>query len=124
MPTDKKVAFISGANRGIGFETARQLGQKGITVIVGARTQRAAKEAADKLVSQNVEAHPVTFDVTKDDDRRAAARFVAENFGKLDILVNNAGITGDGGLLNSETIETSESELQAVFNTNLFSVIA
>jgi NAD(P)-dependent dehydrogenase (short-subunit alcohol dehydrogenase family) len=124
MPSDKKVALISGANRGIGFETARQLGQKGITVIVGARTHRAAKEAADKLVSQNMEAHPVTFDVTKDDDRRAAARFVAENFGKLDILVNNAGITGDGGLLNSETIETSESELQAVFNTNLFSVIA
>jgi NAD(P)-dependent dehydrogenase (short-subunit alcohol dehydrogenase family) len=124
MPSEKKVALISGANRGIGFETARQLGQKGITVIVAARTAQAAKEAADKLVSENVEAYPVALDVTKEDDRKAAAKFVAEKFGKLDILVNNAGIGGDGGLLNPHTIETTEAELQAVFNTNLFSVIA
>jgi NAD(P)-dependent dehydrogenase (short-subunit alcohol dehydrogenase family) len=124
MPSDKKVALISGANRGIGFETARQLGQKGITVIVGARTYRAAKEAADKLVAERIEAYPVALDVTKDEDRVAAARFVAEKFGKLDILVNNAGIGGEGGLLNPHTIETTESELQTVFNTNLFSVIA
>jgi NAD(P)-dependent dehydrogenase (short-subunit alcohol dehydrogenase family) len=123
MPSDKKVALISGANRGIGFETARQLGQKGITVIVAARTHQAAKEAADKLVSENVEAYPVTLDVTREEDRKAAARFVAEKFGKLDILVNNAAIGGEGGLLNPRTIETSESELQSVFNTNLFSVV-
>ncbi|HEY4048434.1 MAG TPA: SDR family oxidoreductase [Acidobacteriaceae bacterium] len=124
MSNDKKVALITGANHGIGFETARQLGQKGITVIVAARSQRAAKEAVDKLIAEGIEAYPVTLDVTKDEDRKAAASFVAENFGKLDILVNNAGITGDGGLLDSRTIETSESELQVVFNTNLFSVIA
>lgn len=124
MPSEKKVAVISGANRGIGFETARQLGQKGITVVVGARTYQAAKEAADKLVSEHMEAYPVVLDVTKDEDRKAAARFVAEKFGKLDILVNNAGITGEGGLLSPQTIETRESELQTVFNANLFSVIA
>jgi NAD(P)-dependent dehydrogenase (short-subunit alcohol dehydrogenase family) len=124
MPSDKKIALISGANRGIGFETARQLGQKGITVIVGARTHRAAQEAADKLASENIEAYPVALDVTKVEDRKAAARFVEKKFGTLDILVNNAGIVGDGGLLNPHTIETTESELQSVFNTNLFSVIA
>jgi NAD(P)-dependent dehydrogenase (short-subunit alcohol dehydrogenase family) len=124
MPSDRKVALISGANRGIGFETARQLGQKGITVVVGARTYQAAKEAADKLVSEKIEAYPVTLDITKDEDRKAAAKFVAEKFGSLDILVNNAGDPGVGGILNAHTIETEESELQSVFNINLFSVIA
>ncbi|MBB5331647.1 NAD(P)-dependent dehydrogenase (short-subunit alcohol dehydrogenase family) [Edaphobacter lichenicola] len=124
MPSEKKVALISGANRGIGFETARQLGQKGITVVVGARTQQAAKEAADKLVAENIEAYPVTLDVTKDEDRKAAAKFVAEKFGTLDILVNNAGIGGEGGLLNAHTVSTTDEELQNVFNTNLFSVVS
>jgi NAD(P)-dependent dehydrogenase (short-subunit alcohol dehydrogenase family) len=124
MPSDKKVAFISGANRGIGFETARQLGQKGVTVIVSARTLQEAKEAAGKLTSENIEAYGVVLDVTKEADRKAAAAFAAEKFGKLDILINNAGIGGEGGLLNAHTIETTESEFQAVFNTNLYSVIA
>jgi NAD(P)-dependent dehydrogenase (short-subunit alcohol dehydrogenase family) len=124
MPSDKKVALISGANRGIGFETARQLGQKGVTVVVGARTLQTAKETADNLASENIEAYPVALDVTSDADRKAAAAFVAEKFGKLDILINNAGVAGDGGLLNAHTIQTTESELQAVFNINLFSVIA
>jgi NAD(P)-dependent dehydrogenase (short-subunit alcohol dehydrogenase family) len=124
MPSEKKVALISGANRGIGFETARQLGQKGITVVVGARTQQAAKEAADKLASENIEAYAVTLDVTKDEDRKAAAQFVAEKFGALDILVNNAGVGGEGGLLNAHTVSTTDEELQDVFNTNLFSVVS
>jgi NAD(P)-dependent dehydrogenase (short-subunit alcohol dehydrogenase family) len=124
MPSDKKVALISGANRGIGFETARQLGQVGVTVVVGARTHQAAKEAADRLTAENIEAYPVALDVTSDVDRKAAARFLAEKFGKLDILVNNAGVGGEGGLLNAHTIETTEEELESVFNTNLFSVIA
>jgi NAD(P)-dependent dehydrogenase (short-subunit alcohol dehydrogenase family) len=124
MPSEKKVALISGANRGIGFETARQLGQKGITIIVGARTLEAAKAAADKLVLENIEAYPVALDVTKDADRKAAAQFVEEKFGTLDILVNNAGIGGEGGLLNAHTVQTTDAELHNVFNTNLFSVLA
>ncbi len=122
MPSDKKVALITGANRGLGLETARQLGQKGVTVIVGARTQEAAKETADKLVSEKIDAYPVVLDVTKDADRKAAAKFIEEKFGKLDILVNNAGITG-GGLV-PRTIETTEGELQKVFSTNVFSTVA
>lgn len=124
MPGDKKVALVTGANRGIGFETARQLGQKGITVVVGARTPHAAKEATTKLASEGIETYPLALDVTSDADRKAAAAFLSEKFGKLDILINNAGIAGDGGLLNAHTIETTQSELEAVFNTNLFSVIA
>ena len=124
MPSDKKVALVTGATRGIGFETARQLGQKGITVVVGGRTQQDATEAAGKLVTEGLEAYPVAVDITKDADRKAAASFVAERFGKLDILINNAGVGGEGGLLNPHTIETTQEELESIFNTNLFSVVA
>ncbi len=124
MPSDKKVALVTGANRGIGFETAHQLGQKGITVVVGARALQAAEEAVIRLESKGIEAYPLALDVNSDADRRAAFAFLSEKFGKLDILINNAGIAGDGGLLNAHTIETTQSELEAVFNTNLFSVIA
>jgi len=124
MSSSKKIALITGANRGIGFETARQLGQKNVTVVVGARSYEKAKETADKLVKENIEAYPVALDVTKDQDRKAAARFIAEKFGVLDILINNAGVGGEGDVLTPKTIETSETELENVFNTNLFSVIA
>jgi NAD(P)-dependent dehydrogenase (short-subunit alcohol dehydrogenase family) len=124
MPSDKKVALVTGANRGIGFETARQLGQKGITVVIGARTQQAAKETADKLIAENIEAYAVALDIDKDSDRKAAASFIAEKFGKLDILINNAGVGAEGGILNAHTIETSQEELESAFNTNLFSVVA
>jgi len=124
MPGEKKVALITGATRGIGFETARQLGQSGIAVLVGGRTQHEAEKAADRLVAENIEAYPVAVDITKDADRKATARFVSEKFGKLDILVNNAGIGGEGGLLNPHTIETTQEELESVFDTNLFSVVA
>ncbi len=124
MPGDKKVALVTGANRGIGFETAHQLGQKGITVVVGSRTLQAANEAAARLASKGIEAYPLALDVNSDADRKAAAAFLSEKFGKLDILINNAGIVGDGGIFNAHTIETTQSELETVFNTNLFSVIA
>jgi NAD(P)-dependent dehydrogenase (short-subunit alcohol dehydrogenase family) len=124
MPSKNKVAVVTGATRGIGFETARQLGQNGVTVIVGGRTQQEAKDAANKLVAENIQAYPVTLDITKDVDRKAAARFVAEKFGHLDILINNAGVGGEGGFLNPHTIETTAEEFQSVFDTNLFSVVA
>jgi NAD(P)-dependent dehydrogenase (short-subunit alcohol dehydrogenase family) len=95
MPSDKKVALVTGATRGIGFETARQLGQKGIAVIVGGRTKEAAQHAAEKLAAENIEAYSVVLDIIKDADRKAAVGFVAEKFGKLDILINNAGVGGE-----------------------------
>lgn len=124
MPRNKKVALITGANRGIGFETARQLGQKNVTVIVAARTYDAADKAAQALVAEGIDARALALDITKEEDRKAAAKTVTENFGVLDILVNNAGTGGEGGILNPHTIETSVSELQSVFDINLFSVVA
>src|SRR5580658_9038918 len=88
MANDKKVALVTGANRGIGLETARQLGQTGITVVVAARSLAAATDKAEKLKSEGLDVVPVQLDVTNEADRKAAAKTVAEKFGKLDILIN------------------------------------
>jgi NAD(P)-dependent dehydrogenase (short-subunit alcohol dehydrogenase family) len=123
MAQDKKVALITGANRGIGFETAKQLGQKGITVIVGARKLSDAEQAAAKLKADGIDAYGVKLDVTKAEDRSATAQFVSKTFGRLDILINNAGVISADGL-GSRTSDTADEQLLAVYQTNLFSVVA
>ena len=121
---EKKVALITGANRGIGFETARQLGQQGILVIVAARTLQSAEEASKKLKAEGIDSLAVKLDVTNAQDRQAVTDFITEKFDKLDILINNAGISAPGGLFGVRAVETSEEELQSLLNTNFFSVIA
>jgi NAD(P)-dependent dehydrogenase (short-subunit alcohol dehydrogenase family) len=124
MAHANRVALITGSNRGIGFETARQLGQQGITVIVTGRTSKEADDTARKLQQEGIDASGVTLDVTKADDRIAVARYIESRFGKLDILVNNAGIGPSDGLIGKRTSESSQEELQNVFNVNLFSLVA
>ena len=123
MPPEKKIALVTGANRGIGFETARQLGQKHVTVVVAARTLKSAEETAAKLKAEGIDAFPVKLDVTNAQDRETVAKTVSDRFGKLDILINNAGVGAQDGLVN-KTVHTTEEELQKIFGTNLFSVIA
>jgi NAD(P)-dependent dehydrogenase (short-subunit alcohol dehydrogenase family) len=123
MTTEQRVALVTGANRGIGLETARQLGKQGITVVVGARTLESAKETAAKLKSEGINAVPVKLDVTNAKDREAAAKAVEEQFGKLDILINNAGISSPDGIFVRKTVNTSDEELQSVFGTNVFSTV-
>lgn len=124
MADGKKVALITGSNRGIGFETARQLGQQGITVIVTGRTDKDAADTARKLQEEGIDASGVTLDVTKAEDRVAVARHIESQFGKLDILINNAGIGPSDGLIGKRTSESSQEELQNIFNVNLFSLVA
>lgn len=123
MSQEKKVALITGANRGIGLETAKQLGEQGVTILVGARQQTAADETAAKLKAAGIDAYGVQLDVVKDADRKAAAKYIADKFGKLDILINNAGITAKTGF-EAVNSQTEDSELARVFDTNLFAVVA
>jgi NAD(P)-dependent dehydrogenase (short-subunit alcohol dehydrogenase family) len=116
--------LITGSNRGIGFETARQLGERGVMVIVSARTEREAAEAARKLQKEGIEADSVMLDVTKAIDRSATATFIESTYGKLDILVNNAGIGPVDGLIGLRASLSTEDELQNIFNINLFSLVA
>lgn len=124
MAHGKKVALISGANRGIGLETAKQLGEKGVIVVLGSRKLSDAEAATAKLKSEGIDAYAIQLDVNKPADRTAAAKFIEEHFGKLDILVNNAGVLSDHGLGTNSTSRTTEDELRNVFDTNLFSVVA
>ena len=102
------IALITGANKGIGLETARLLGERGMTVLLGCRDAERAKAAEVELRSGGAIAHAVALDVTDEASIRAAAQRVESEFGHLDILINNAGIArGDGqGLPSQTTLET------------------
>lgn len=123
MSTGKKVALISGANKGIGLETARQLGKQGITVLLGARDLAKGEAAAEQLKKEGIDVRAVKFDVVNAADITAAAALVAKEFGKLDILINNAGVMFEPiGGNNSSTV--SEEVLRDTFETNFFSAVA
>ena len=90
--TENKVALITGANKGLGLEIARQLGRQGITVVLGSRDPAKGQAAADTLKSEGIDAHTVKLEVTDAGDVAALPAFFADKFGRLDILVNNAGV--------------------------------
>ena len=123
MSENKKVALITGANKGIGLETARQLGKLGITVILGSRHLAKGEAEAAKLRAEGIDARPLQLDVRNAADRDAAVKYFADNFGKLDILVNNAGIAMETWGVN-RTSSTPETVLQQTFETNLFAPVA
>src|SRR5271155_5228069 len=122
MSTDKKVALITGGNKGIGLETARQLGKLGITVLVGARDLAKGEAAVVELKKDGVEARAVKLDVDNSADYAAVAKLIEKDYGKLDILINNAGIMIDSRKSN-ETSKTSKDLLHKTFNTNFFAAV-
>ena len=123
MSAVKKVALITGANRGLGLETARQLGRQGITVLVGARELAKSEAAASELKKEGIDARAVKLDVSNAADYAAVAKLIEKEFGRLDILVNNAGIFLDSRGPN-QTGKTSPEILRKTFDTNFFAVVA
>jgi NAD(P)-dependent dehydrogenase (short-subunit alcohol dehydrogenase family) len=116
----ERVALITGANKGIGFETARQLGKQGTTVLVGSREKNRGQKAVDTLGGEGIDARLLVLDVTDQATIDRAAADVERDFGRIDILVNNAGL-----LL--ERISPSECEienLRKTFETNVFGLFA
>jgi NAD(P)-dependent dehydrogenase (short-subunit alcohol dehydrogenase family) len=120
--TTKKVALITGGNKGIGLETARQLGKLGITVVIGVRDLAKGEAAVAELKKDGVDARAVKLDVDNAADYEAVKKTLEKDFGVLDILVNNAGIFLDGRKGN-ETSKTSQEILRKTFNTNFFAVV-
>ncbi|MEZ5016789.1 MAG: SDR family oxidoreductase [Flavipsychrobacter sp.] len=119
----KKVALITGANKGIGLETARQLGKKDMVVLIGARSLDKANKAVEELANENIEAKAVQLDVTKNEDIQNVAKTIEQEYGHLDVLVNNAGIIQGESFYGDSTQEVAVADLQDTFNTNLFGVV-
>jgi NAD(P)-dependent dehydrogenase (short-subunit alcohol dehydrogenase family) len=118
-----KVALITGANRGLGFATARALGHEGITVLVGSRDASAGENAAASLRADGVDAHVVHVDVTSEVSVEHAAADVRRDHGRLDILVNNAGILPEATAGDAE-LPLDINLFKASFDTNLFGVVS
>ena len=117
---EQKVALVTGANKGIGKEIARQLGARGMTVLVGARDQGRGEEAAAELRQDGIAAQSIALDVTDQGSIDAAARQIESNYGRLDVLVNNAGIALDRVPPSQLDMET----LRRTYDTNVFGVFA
>jgi NAD(P)-dependent dehydrogenase (short-subunit alcohol dehydrogenase family) len=118
-----KVALITGANKGIGFETARQLAALGMTVLVGARDEARGQEAQRRLRQDGADASFVELDVTDAASIERAAAWIESEYGRLDVLVNNAGTAT---LVRRRTLpsETSLDDMRAVYELNVFAVVA
>src|SRR5690606_19167872 len=94
----------------------------GMTVLIGSRDPGRGQAAAESLREAGLDARPVTLDVTDEASIEKAASWIAAEFGHLDVLVNNAGIAlGDG---TGQPSETTLPTLRAVFETNVFGVVA
>jgi NAD(P)-dependent dehydrogenase (short-subunit alcohol dehydrogenase family) len=116
-----KVALITGANKGIGYEVARQLGQQGITVLLAARNPALGEPAATKLQAGGADAHFLQLDVTDPATIASAVAAIRARYGRLDILINNAGIVdkadGPPSLADPEAV-------RRVLDVNFFGVLA
>ena len=112
-----RVALVSGANRGIGFEVARQLSERGMTVLLGARDFDKGLHAARKLAGAAGEVIAVQLDVTRQDEVDALARWIEVTYGRLDVLVNNAGGHYDH---DAEASTPDLASVRDALDTNLF----
>ena len=93
-----KIAFISGANRGIGFETSKRLGEMGIKVILGSRDLKKGKKAVEELSSHGIDADLIQYDAFDLESPKKVFNYINEKYKKLDILINNAGVLLSGNL--------------------------
>ena len=115
MSANDNVIVVTGANRGIGFEIARQLARAGARVILTARKPEAGQTAVEKLRKEGLETEFWRLDVTDASTIRELHDFLAGSFGRLDALINNAGIIADG---DGSVLTISASVVRQTFETN------
>src|SRR5215472_5752418 len=107
LSNGNKIALVTGANKGIGYEIARGLAKHGMTVLLGCRDLDRAKTAAGRLLAEGLDIVPILLDVTRPETIRAAAAEIGSTYQQLDVLVNNAGIALGFGSKPSQTDLTS-----------------
>jgi NAD(P)-dependent dehydrogenase (short-subunit alcohol dehydrogenase family) len=123
MSTDKKVALVTGGNKGIGLETVRQLAAKGFTVLLGARDREKGETAAAALRKEGLDVDAVEIDIANPAHYKELAALIEKEYGKLDVLINNAGVMleNQGGTREASTIPMGT--LRKTFDTNVFGTI-
>lgn len=121
MTDMKKVALVTGANKGIGLEIARQLARAGIAVIMGARNLQRGQDAASDLAKTGLDIEAIEIDLTDEASIASAAAKIAAKYNRLDILINNAGIVDpeDGPPSVSSTAAT-----RRLMETNFLGTLA
>lgn len=121
MANEKKIALVTGGNKGIGFEISRNLASAGCTVLLGARDLGRGQQALQQLARTGLDdIHFIEIDVTKQNTIAAVARQIEEGFGHLDILMNNAGVNLRGdGLPGAADVDV----VQKIFDTNFFGAL-
>lgn len=117
-----RVALITGANRGLGFEVARQLAQAGQTVVIGARDSQKGEEAAELLRTEGLDVESVVLDVNDSASVERAARDLRERHGSIDVLVNNAGILPEATAGAGEAINAAL--FRQTFDTNVIGAVS
>ena len=116
MANAQKVALITGANKGIGLEIARQLGKQGITVVLGSRDTGRGEAAVQELKADGIDAYTVKLEVSDAGDVAALPAFFTDKFGRLDILVNNAGVIAEHEGVTPEVLrQTYEANVVAPY---------
>ena len=121
MDSSTKIALITGGNKGIGLETARQLGERGVHVIIGARDADRASDALATLKQHGIDAESVNIDVADSASIAAAAAEIDRRHGRLDILINNAGVMIDD--FQKKPSEQTLTTWRTTFDANVFGVI-
>jgi NAD(P)-dependent dehydrogenase (short-subunit alcohol dehydrogenase family) len=118
------IALVTGANRGLGLETSRQLAAQGVTVLMAGRDADLIGAAAAKLQAEGLKVEPVVLEVVDAKQVEAVRSMIADRYGHLDILINNAGINADnGGFFQNNAATVGLDELRTTFEVNLFAVI-
>lgn len=120
MTTQKKdqIALVTGGNRGIGFETCRQLGRLGFVVLLTSRNADAGEHAAASLRSEGIDVRHQQMDVTDQTSISRCAEWVEKEFGLLHVLINNAGIMRDSSKQGASIFEAKTTLLRESFDTN------
>ena len=118
----RTLALVTGGNRGIGFETARQLAGKGARVLLAGRSHSRARDAARVLQAEGLAVDPCELDITDEAGIAAAAAGVEERHGRLDVLVNNAGVRVEP--YGKRPSEQNLQDWRETFETNLFGTVA
>jgi NAD(P)-dependent dehydrogenase (short-subunit alcohol dehydrogenase family) len=117
----KKIALVTGANKGIGFEVARQIAQAGWTVLAAARNPQLGQQAAATLQSEGLDVHFIHIDLAAPHTATAAAETIRSQFGHLDLLINNAAIAD---MTDGPPSKVNLSTVEKTMQTNFFGTVA